>query len=303
MYNRDLFFEYLRVFKNLPPEYTEIEDIEMERPVRLPKECEQYRNCPVHIMPELIDQFEIFVPITHSPIMPNIIANRYYVSNYGRIFDAWKNKIVVSSDNGHGYRSVTLNFKVDSTTTKLKTVYVHRIVCFYFNYQYYAPGYIINHIDGIKHNNYDYNLEFVSNSENAKYRVYNDVPNCDVNRGENHYLNSIDEKTVRYICSLINSGITDTKVLSQTVGYSESIIRHIKAKDTWTWLTREYYIPDFYERCRKGLTEQQAEYICELIYENKKPAEICKLANVTDEQIECIKYNGAFPEIRAKYGI
>ena len=108
-----------------------------------------------------------------------------------------------TSDNGHGYRTITLTFKIDNTTTKFKTVYIHRLVGFYFNYQGYIraketfDNFEINHRDSNKENNTISNLEWISAKENEKYRITN---NKDKNVGQNHYRASEPDEKVIEVC-------------------------------------------------------------------------------------------------------
>ena len=81
-YNRELFNQHLKALQNLPPVYIEIEDVELEREVNIPNNYKTFRDSPIHFMPPLLYNNEIFVVLTHSELTPNIIPNRYYISNY-----------------------------------------------------------------------------------------------------------------------------------------------------------------------------------------------------------------------------
>lgn len=99
----------------------------------------------------------------------------YMVSNLGRVksLDRYvlnhgtsvlkKSKIISQLDNGHGYKTVQLNFN-----NKSKKEYVHRLV--YKSFCGEIPiGFEINHISKCKHQNNVENLEILSHKENMAY--------------------------------------------------------------------------------------------------------------------------------------
>lgn len=104
----------------------------------------------------------------------------YEVSNMGRVRNlprvCWNgkvewlmhSKIMKTSDNGKGYRSITLN----SGRKAVKILYVHRLVAFAFVQNDDAENKIaINHIDGVKHNNRADNIEWVTYAQNSRHAI------------------------------------------------------------------------------------------------------------------------------------
>lgn len=87
----------------------------------------------------------------------------YLVSNFGRVYSVRRDIILKGKHDKDGYHVVTLCKKNN------RGYYgVHRLVAFEF-----IPGYFegaeVNHIDGIKDNNYEHNLEWETSSGNAKH--------------------------------------------------------------------------------------------------------------------------------------
>lgn len=94
--------------------------------------------------------------------------NDYDVSNYGRVKHKLKNKyrIIAGSTHKDGYVFVTLHNR---------QIPVHRLVGKLFLADSYKDGLVINHRDGNKQNNFSTNLEWVTQSENVKHSVENNL--------------------------------------------------------------------------------------------------------------------------------
>lgn len=93
----------------------------------------------------------------------NFADARYLVSNRGKIMNSITNKILKPNDVHHGYLQVTLCFN-----NYRRSYLVHRLVAFSFidnprNLQQ------LNHLDRDKANNNDWNLEWVTPSENVQH--------------------------------------------------------------------------------------------------------------------------------------
>ena len=110
-------------------------------------------------------------PLTHEVIKgekwksPKGLAGRYLVSNYGRVFSFPANKVMETQYSDRGY--CILKVSVEGKKHK-KQHFIHRLVAYAFIPQ--IPNKIlINHIDGVKHNNYYKNLEWCTDKENTDH--------------------------------------------------------------------------------------------------------------------------------------
>ena len=91
--------------------------------------------------------------------------DHYKVSNYGRCYSKKQNKIKALDYNNYGYARLQC---YDSKTNRKTKLFVHRLVATLFC-DGFQEGFVVNHKDGNKQNNYYENLEWVSNSQNQKY--------------------------------------------------------------------------------------------------------------------------------------
>lgn len=89
--------------------------------------------------------------------------NNYAISNYGRLKNVKKDKILTPVKNKKGYMEYTFC----QNNTK-KTFRIHRLVAYYFIKNVYLKPYI-NHIDGDKTNNNVENLEWCTAKENDEH--------------------------------------------------------------------------------------------------------------------------------------
>lgn len=99
---------------------------------------------------------------------------RYSVSDYGRVYDHKRDRLLKQTPDRAGYLRVKLWVR-----DIRMTVSVHRLVAFAF-LEFSNSDLKVNHEDGDKTYNYIANLELVTRSENMKHAYANslvDVPN------------------------------------------------------------------------------------------------------------------------------
>lgn len=101
----------------------------------------------------------------------------YKVSNKGRIMNTRNHNLIKPFDDGRGYNSIHLYKDKKRYTRK-----VHRLVAEAF-VEGKCEGYEVNHIDGFKKNNFAYNLEWCTKSENIKHAYYIGL----IGKGESKY--------------------------------------------------------------------------------------------------------------------
>lgn len=123
-------------------------------------------------LPGFRNEIKQFRPV----IEPDMVANeiwKYYdteydISNYGRVKHKFKNHYRLLSGSLHqdGYIFVTLHGQQYP---------VHRLVAKIFHSESYREELVVNHKDGNKQNNFADNLEWVSQADNIKHSVQNNL--------------------------------------------------------------------------------------------------------------------------------
>ena len=153
--------------------------------------------------------------------------NQYQISNRGNVRSlerslkvkdkigreytrVMKGKILKPSDNGIGYKYVSL------TNYKGSRRYVHRLVAEHFLERVEGLEHV-NHIDNDKSNNDYTNLEWTNPKLNHQYRMEYGKHN----RGESNNLSRISEEDVKEIRMLNNNGIK-RRIISAMYSISET---------------------------------------------------------------------------------
>lgn len=138
---------------------------------------------------------EYFLPVTNKEI-PNVEENRYFCSNYGKIFDKILNRLLKPSKRPDGYLVVSLR-----TNNKVKTYLLHRVVALLFIPRNQSRL-IVNHQNGIKDQCYYYNLEWTTHAENTRHAV--DELGFNRYNYKEEPRNIVTEEQVNQICKLLD---------------------------------------------------------------------------------------------------
>lgn len=193
------------------------------------------------------------------------IDDRYWISNYGRVFDTNIGCCMVPFFQGNGYLAISLQRKKGyyaSHNQHSRIITIHRFVGFAFLGIPNNPSLTINHKDSIKINNYYMNLEWVTQKENVSYSFENG------NRGVGENSNRVvyTEVEVRKICELLQSGIYDNKTICNIVFNSDvkdiyrRLIYDIRNRKFWNSISKDYtFAPS---DTHNKFTEDQVRSIC-----------------------------------------
>lgn len=175
---------------------------------------------------------EIYTLLTEDHIQ-GIDRNRYWVSNYGSVYDSWNQRFLSISTVGCGYLEVTLH-----TNEGKKHVLIHRLVGIV-----YIPGdrsLQINHMDGIKTNCSYANLEWVTPLENLRHaintglqKIGEDKPNAILTNEQVHIIcQDLVNRTP--IATILNHiGLEDTKK-------NRDLIVDVKRGKTFKHISSQY---------------------------------------------------------------
>lgn len=145
----------------------------------------------------------------------------YIITKEGNVINKRKGNVLKPQLNGKGYLRVWIGKKL---------VFVHRLVA-----EQYVPNPEnkpqVNHKDGNKLNNHYSNLEWVTNKENRKHAINNDLHLC----GSKCSWSKLKEEDVIFI---LNDNKHTNKELAEKFNVSYTTITGIKNGYTWKQLKR-----------------------------------------------------------------
>jgi hypothetical protein len=192
----------------------------------------------------------------------------FLASDCGEIWSESKSSWLKQCPDQRGYLLVNLN--------KYGTHRVHRLIAMVFIPNVYNKPQV-NHINGIKTDNRAINLEWVTNLENAKHAMNNNLMP--------HKL--FTEKDVRLICNEFEHG-TSCAVISQKYGFSYDAIFQIKRGMNWQHIAKEYSFcgPKLQS---KRLTEDEVRDICKCLLEKYSITDIAERFQTSKDVIQKIK--------------
>lgn len=165
---------------------------------------------------EIINNMEIFKDVIK-------FENKYQISNTGKVKNKKTGLILKPKYNQKGYQYV--NLSID----RYKSVkwYIHRLVGLHFiDNPQKKPQ--INHIDGNPSNNNVENLEWVTNEENQRHTVLNNLHF----QGELHRSSKFTNDSIKLLPKLINVGFS-LKEINQITGVAVQNIQKIINGKTW----------------------------------------------------------------------
>lgn len=163
-------------------------------------------------MEQLIKEPEVWKPV-------EVV---YEVSSWGRVK---KNGLLVNIyiHKNTGYLSASINSK---------TISLHRLVCESFN-EKKEGCVVVNHINGIKTDNYYKNLEWVTIKENSQHAIQTGLFNT---KGERHYKSIISNEEVILIIDDYKNGIL-IEVLAEKYNCCYNVVRNILTGESYQNIT------------------------------------------------------------------
>lgn len=229
--------------------------------------------------PEGCFEDEYFVQIPDSAI-PGI--NPYLgISNYGKVYDFSKNKFITGGYDKDGYNRISIKTIDNNGNPYYTKKGVHRLMLLGFDYNENHMQLVPNHLNGNTSDNRLDNLEWTDNKGNARHAIDTGLHKM---YGEDNPNNKLTENQVREICNLIQTGkYYDTEIAAMYNITSTNIADMRKGK-IWKNITKDY---DLSNRKIRGITEEQAVRICELLQENKLT--IKQIAEITNSNIPIVQ--------------
>lgn len=161
----------------------------------------------------------------------------FIVSSFGRIFSInyWgsgkvhriKTAIVVD-----GYELANMRYK-----NVLYGVEVHRLIGLLF-LKRGKKDTDVNHLNGIKTDNYIWNLEWCTHKENVRHAWDNNLH--PVYRGEDVSTNKFSTAQIRHACELIEENLLSLKEIAEKTGVSKDIVKSLRVKKCWKHIVKDY---------------------------------------------------------------
>lgn len=204
---------------------------------------------------------ETFIPITQN-IAKDIEIGRYLIGNHGNIYDTKRSIYVIIYADKVGYSFVNLK-----TTKGYKSFLLHRLIG-----KAFIPGDFslqINHMNGIKYNNYSDNLEWSTPRDNLMHALDNglnyrcqDKPNAILTNDQVHKICKMLEDKKNYY------------EIAEAIGYEyqdiKDILIDIKRRKSWKTISCNYNFDSDKVSNNRNLTIDQVRKACEIYESNPK---------------------------------
>ena len=199
--------------------------------------------------PLISDEKEVWKDVLYRDIKPDM----YQVSNYGRVRRKDTLKLMTPNIRGNGYAYVRLVIG-DGGSSRIFTI--HRITAYHF-----CDGYdkmntnIVNHIDGIKLNNFYKNLEWCDQKHNAQHAF--DTGLQEIRYGDDTNRHFVSSALVERICQMLVEYDGSIKPIlgilkAEGIYCTFSIIENIKQKETWTHISDKYFDKGYFDELRNN---------------------------------------------------
>lgn len=219
---------------------------------------------------------EIFVPMIYKL---GIFTN-YAISNYGRIYSFYTDKILKAYIDSRNYSRIQIT--VSYKHKMFIGVHFLELMSFYPIYDE-ENIFIPNHKDGNPQNNLLSNLEWVTVSENTIHAIELGLADC---KCENNSRSIFSNNEVHFICSLLEEKKSITEILNILgLEYGNdrnkiaAIIRLIRRGQTYLDISSQYNIPGIHGK--SYYPPEMTIAVCEVISKKQyRLDELCDKFNI-----------------------
>lgn len=206
------------------------------------------------------EENEVWKPL----IFEGIKTGEYLISNFGNIYDVVKQKYVTPiPDKNTGYVRVCLRTISPDYNHSLL---LHRVVAENFIGEKEVEQTQVNHINGVKSNNRDINLEWSTPKENTRHAF--DTGLAINNIGERSHLAKLSDNQVKDICKLLSEGKRYKEILDiiglENNDNNRDMIGNIYRRISWTHISKDYTFPEYDNRFRTN-SKETIHSICKAI--------------------------------------
>jgi len=233
---------------------------------------------------------------------PGIPENRYLISEDGKVFSIFGDRLLKHQIDKDGYFRITILRKKCS---------VSRLVAYQFHLNR-DLSLVVDHIDGNKQNNHYTNLEWVTVKENTNRAEKMNLRNV---RGISNGNNKYREKLIHEICQRFTEGFSNMDVFRIYKGPHANIKDHegfyalihkLRKKELWPDVTKNYeYSSDpgvatkiFKVKEDSRFTEEEIHKICKLFVQGLNPVNVLKTIGIDEYGIDYSRYYDAISGIR-----
>lgn len=186
----------------------------------------------------------------------------YMVSNHGRVYSNFINRIMLETTNNSGYQTVIL-----STTNGPKIQLVHRLVLMTFGYIEGCNILDVNHKNTCKGHNWVWNLEWNTRKENMAHAYENNL--CKL--GEDSNSGKLTNNEVIKICGMLQEGIPINDICLSINNESskniKAVIYSILEGVAWQHISKDY---NFAKYNKGAFSDCQVKEICGYLQCNSK---------------------------------
>lgn len=202
-------------------------------------------------------------------VVPGVEKQRYIVSQTGEVYDL-KLKHFVAKVNNNGYYRVYLRLE-DGSRTHIE---MHRLVKLQHHGSDPDPEkYVVDHKNCDKHDNYLSNLEFVTNSENVRRAINNNL--------YPEIYKVISDEDAELICKMLSEGYNFMQISDYFYPkYQRNInriVERIYLGDAWKYISIKYMPFPKISPSNYKLNEQIVEEICQYLSQGIRQVDIAKI--------------------------
>lgn len=237
--------------------------------------------------------------------------NAYMISSYGRLYDRKTMRIYPCGDMFDNQLSPNRYYRVylrDNDTGRMSVFPIHRVLMLSRYPIANSEDFEVNHLDGIKCHNWEWNLEWVTPKENIRHAFDTGLAKT----GEFHQEAKHTEKEIRLLCELISKGYTNSQIAEMVTLSNPSVnimntLSNLRRKHCWTKISDEYdwsnashtngapnkrYIMD------ESMVRKICEYFQKFGTDTRKTRDILDYCKIPYKESDIHKYNISIGNIR-----
>ena len=239
--------------------------------------------------------------VRYKQIIIDGMKCQYIVSSIGEVYSMHYNhkrntvRKLKQRTKKDGYKEVAI-----LVNGKMKRFMVHRLVALAFIPNPRKEADQVNHINGVKSDNYVENLEWVTGSENIKHAFDHGL--CHGTPGEERGLSKFTNAQIEEACSLLEQNLP-YKIISERTGVSRGILYCILKGRAWKSISKKYDLSNYTHGKPVDHIDRIHE-VCKLLEEGRlSPKEISEITGIKKDTILCIRRGLYYKQISSQYNI